>query len=143
MFCEKCGQPCNDNESFCAACGAAASGAQPQVKSDNSKIFCILAYLNILWVVGLFVSPEKDMPRVRFHVGQGILLTIISYAGGIVLSIISTIFGLISPILGLLAYLLTGAFGIVMLVLVIMGIMNVVNDKDVELPIVGKFAFYK
>ena len=41
--------------------------------NGNAKLYGILAYIGILWLVGMFVQPEKDDPFVRFHVNQGIV----------------------------------------------------------------------
>ena len=44
----------------------------------NDKLFGILAYIFILWIIGLVVAPEKDHAFVKNHVNNGILLTIAS-----------------------------------------------------------------
>ena len=137
-------------------------GQQPYgqpVKSDNRKLYSILSYIGILWLVGMFASPEKDDPRVRFHVGQGIILSIAYVALDIVVAIVAGIFSAIGThretFLGVtytvskagwvvfLTGLLWWAAGIFFLVFAIMGIMNVTNNRDQQLPVIGKFAFYK
>ena len=53
-------------------------------KKDSTKVYKILSYIGILWIVGLFVQ-EKDDESVKFHVGQGMLVTIVA----IVISLIN------------------------------------------------------
>ncbi len=167
-FCTKCGSQVEDGQ--VCSCEQQASTQQAQQPAqnnyqftaqatDNKKTYSILAYIGILWLIGLFVQ-EKNDPRVKFNVGQGIILSILSIGGLIVISILRAIFasifkteivlwgyrtgtyetaGWVIALFGLLSW----ALGIAVLVLMIMGIMNVVNNKDKPLPIIGKFAFYK
>lgn len=98
--------------------------------SDNTKLFSILAYLGILWLVGLLAA--KDNKAVMFHVNQGIILTIVNVIGTVVFAI---------PFLGWIAGPIVSIFVIVAMV---MGIINAVNSKQEPLPIVGKmFTFVK
>ena len=43
---------------------------------SNAKLFSILAYISLLWLLGLCISPEKTSPFVRSHVNNGIVLCI-------------------------------------------------------------------
>jgi len=113
------------------------SGGQ---KMDEGKVMGILSYLSILCLIPLFTKKDDDF--IYFHAKQGLVLfgfEIVVYViyriivgmliGSIVgwgmLSIWSLIFNLVD--LGLL-------------VLSIMGIINVVQNKKKELPLIGKFA---
>jgi len=110
-------------------------------------------------------SPYNNEQRVRFHVGQGIILTIYWGACQIVTIILSTVFGMIfrseiryfgigtgvyqsSWVAGLLSTVLwLATYGSVAF-LAITTILNVNKNygNDVEmkpLPIIGNFAFYK
>lgn len=103
---------------------------------------------------------EKNDPRVRFHVGQGIILTIVYTAASIVVGIITailnaalrteiTIMGLgtglyeSSAAAGIISGILWFAISAGFFVLMIIGIMNVHKNQDKPLPVIGKFAFYK
>ena len=46
---------------------------------SDTKIFNILSYIGPLWLVGIFSEKknEKDEKDVNFHIGQGILVTIL------------------------------------------------------------------
>jgi len=131
-----------------------------QATTDNSKTFSILAYIGFLFVIGMVAAPENANPKVRFHVGQGIILFIAEVVLGIVNSIVNAIawaglrdtidagywgtyqgglngFGVfITVVVGLAV----AAFSIVF---TIMGIMNAMNGKEKPLPIIGQFSFYK
>ena len=59
-----------------------AENTQPQAAPvseqlpKNAKLFSILAYISLLWLLGLLISPEKTSPFVRNHVNNGILICI-------------------------------------------------------------------
>jgi uncharacterized membrane protein len=98
---------------------------------DNKKLFGILSYLGPLVIISLLV--EKNDPTVKFHIKQGLVLLSIE----IILSVIfrgmmwSTT---LSPVYDIIH--------LALLVLVVIGIINVVQGTQKELPIVGGFARY-
>ena len=146
-FCKYCGREIKDNE-ICE-CETSKSGATivdeilsnnktaTEYETKNGKIFAVLSYIGILWIVGMLVEPEKDDPKVKFHVGQGIILTILS-AG---LNIAQKILGFILP--DFLDVILGLAVTVVSVALLVIGVINAYNGTDNELPIVGQFSFYK
>lgn len=96
---------------------------------NNNKLYNILAYLGILWIVGLIAAPNET--DVRFHVNQGIILTI----AGVIVSIIALI-----PIIG---WIVGFVGGIALLVFAILGIVNAAKGEQKELPLIGKFKILK
>lgn len=99
-------------------------------KSDNTVLFSVLSYIGILWLIGLLA--DKENAAVRFHVNQGILLTI--------LSLVSSVLAVI-PIVGAI---LSGVLGIVGFVLMILGILNAVKKEQKPLPLIGNlYTFVK
>ena len=114
--------------------------------NDNKKLYMILSYVGILWIIGLVVQ-EKDDKNVKFHVGQGMLLSIIVIGLPIVLSIASAILRyipVVGGIFGFLAWIVNSLLWIGYVVLAIMAILNLTKDiYDKPLPVIGKFAFYK
>ena len=121
-------------------------------KKSDTKIYKILSYIGVLWLVGLFVPDVKDDPDVKFHVGQGIILTIAGYGLNIIIGIIQGIIGAIigltelytlSLIISILFGILSWGVSIASLVLMIIGIINANDNKQKQLPVIGKFAFYK
>lgn len=96
--------------------------------SENRVLMGVLAYLGILVVVPYLLA--KSDPFVRFHIKQGLVLVVIEL-GVWVLSMTSMIF------FGLIGLINLGA-----VVLSIIGIVNVINNREKELPIVGGFSKY-
>ena len=60
---------------------------------SNLKIFSILSYIGIFWIVGLI--SERDDPVVRFHINQGIIKTVVFSSLWFVIFVISKIFELL------------------------------------------------
>lgn len=157
MFCSKCGQQNNDDAKFCSKCGAPLENTQPYqqpinqtaTEADNSKLFNILSYIGILWLFGLLINPEKNKPEVKFHVGQGIMLSIVGVGLNIVASIITSIltaifhFSAIYFIAVILNSLIWIAISGGLIALMIIGIINAAKGEQKPLPIIGGYAFYK
>ena len=170
QFCQFCGNSVDDG-AICNCPGATAEREaatqpqqnapqqpvqpMPQTTADNSKIYKILSYIGILWLVGLFVTPEKNDPKVKFHVGQGMIVSIVGVALWIVIAIINAILGAVfgthlygyllsvpAP-LAILETILSLAMWAYWVVMLIVGILNVVHDQEKPLPVIGKLAFYK
>lgn len=89
--------------------------------SGNEKLYAILAYICPLWIVGLLV-PEKDNEFVRYHVNQGIVLTI---------------FGVLATAIS------CGILSIAWLIFAIIGIINANNMEMKPMPIIGKITILK
>lgn len=121
-----------------------------QTKTDI-KVYNVLSYIAILWLVGL-LGPDKDNKKVRFHVGQGILVTLLWFVIIIINNLfIANIFRSTYMVWGVtyttgispLGYSIMGLFSLIPLSFSIIGIINALNDNENELPIIGKYAFYK
>lgn len=104
-------------------------GQNANTNNDNVKAMSALAYLGILFFLPLVVTPESK--EARFHANQGLVLLI----AWVVLSFINII-----PILGQLIWLL-GA--LVLIVFTIMGILNGINGRQKELPLIGGVELIK
>ena len=176
MFCQNCGKEITEGKSFCGECGTSVNGEvntnnqnnkvvneQANTTSTNEgwspKVYKILSYIGVLWLVGIFGKRKND-PSVRFHVGQGIILTICSVALSIIVYLISTF--VIANIfvtelevwgvsmgktvsgtgLAIMSFLDFAVWGI-QLFFMIVGIRNVCKNEDKELPVIGAHAFYK
>jgi uncharacterized membrane protein len=115
---------------------AKASETNKASEPDNSKICAVLAYL-LIGVIWYFVDEKmKKNTFVKFHVKQGLILLIFCVAWSIALSIVGSILGIflffLWPIMMLLYW--------VPLIFTVLGIINAVNDKEKELPIIGVYA---
>ncbi len=119
----------------------------------NKKVTSIVSYCTIIgWVIAYFAG-DKD--NAKFHLNQGLTLGIVGAGGEVIFGVIAGVLGLIArfvpiKIFSILIGLLGGFFGflgglvgIATLVLMVIGILNAVNDKEVALPVIGKFTFLK
>ena len=99
-------------------------------KVENEKLVAILSYF-LIGIIWYFVDEKmKKSAFAKFHVKQALVFTIIS-------SIVIVV-GTIIPVLGWFVILPLG--GIAMTILGIMGIINAINLKTKELPVIGKYA---
>lgn len=152
-FCRNCGTELPEEGAFCPNCGAAVqqqNEARGNSFSDTindlnntpdttaefdpadieaNKILSLFSYLGILFLIPLLAA--KDSKYARFHANQGIVLFIFSIAVNLFRYI-----PYIGGILGGIGSLLT-------FVLAIIGIVNAVNGKAKELPVIGKIKLLK
>jgi uncharacterized membrane protein len=104
--------------------------------AENNKIYGILAYIGILFVVPLIAVPNS--PFAKYHANQGLILFIVECAICIICSIFSWI-----PVLGVLVILCGSLIGLGCFVLMILGILNAANGKTEPLPLIGGFTILK
>ncbi len=95
---------------------------------DKNKVMAGLAYL--IFFLPLIACP--DSPFGRFHANQGLLLLILGIAGSFILGAIPIIGWILLPVLSIFVF-----------VLGIMGLVNGLNGKAKELPLIGKFRIIK
>lgn len=95
---------------------------------EKNKVVSALAYF--IFFLPLIVCP--DSPFGKFHANQGLILLITGVAGHIILGLI--------PILG---WIIGIFFSIAIGVLAIMGLVNTLNGKAKELPVIGKFQILR
>jgi uncharacterized membrane protein len=95
---------------------------------DQGKLMSILAYVGPLIIVSYLVA--KDTASVKFHIKQGGVLFVIEIAVW-VLSVMLPYLFVIWQIVNLAT-----------LVFAILGIINVVQGKEKELPLIGSFGKY-
>ena len=160
-FCGKCGTKIEEGIKFCPNCGEAITQAQvsqepmPAQSESNendisakvaslndtpdttaefdsediekNKVMAVLAY--IIFFIPLLAA--KDSPYARYHANQGLVL----FLAGILTSVL-----LVIPILG---WLIAPILSIAITILAIIGIVNALNGKAKELPIIGKFKILK
>ncbi len=166
--CSSCGNPIEENAKFCSVCGASAVTAEkseseeknkenqksdfaskveetfnnamntPETTADytvedieSNRVMAILAYIGILVLIPLFAPKAKESPFARYHTNQGLLLFIFHF-------VVSAL-GAIPYIGGLLA----AAANIIWIIMLVFGVVNVLNGKAKELPVIGKFRILK
>jgi uncharacterized membrane protein len=109
--------------------GGMDSAMMPDVADiEKNKVFAILAYFGILFVVPLLAAKESRFAM--YHANQGLILFLASVAVSIVASI---------PFVGLIAILA----GPVLLVFMIMGIINAAGGQMKPLPLIGDISILK
>lgn len=108
---------------------------------QQNKVFGILAYLGILFLIPLLAAPDSQYAK--FHANQGIVLFITELILGACIGIMSAILAFI-PILGwIMAALISAAIGILILVMAILGIVNACSGEPKKLPIIGGITILK
>ena len=101
-------------------------------KSKNTTM-AALAY--VLFFIPLLTESKSD-PFVKFHVKQSLVLLIVSIGW----SLCSRFFAYL-PVIGWIVGGLVGTvISILLLILWIKGLMNALNGKQEELPVIGKYA---
>lgn len=111
---------------------------------EQNKAMAILAYFGILVLIPMFAAKESKFAR--YHTNQGLILAIVDVAYVIVSTILRSIiktpvwWGYATP--GWLTTILW-IISIPLFVLSIMGIINAVNGKAKELPVIGKIKILK
>jgi uncharacterized membrane protein len=97
------------------------------VKAEGKNIMAIFSYLWLLIVIPLLTDSKND-PFVKFHLKQGLALIVFEVCGWIV-----GMFPVIGWLVGALVWLMS-------LVFTIIGIINVLNGQEKELPVIGQYA---
>ena len=106
--------------------------------AEKNKIFGILAYVSILWLVPLMAA--KDSPFAKYHANQGLVLFIIEIALWIVLTTIYYILDMLG--LAMVDFFLSFVW-LVVLALAVLGIVNAAAGKCVPLPVIGGVKLIK
>ncbi len=152
LTCKQCGTQVEDGVMNCTNCGASIESPVQQNQPidlsekfnefnntadttaeydaqdiEKNKVMAVLAY--ILFFIPLLAA--KDSKFARFHTNQGFVL----FLGGIIASVVAVI-----PVIG---WIVAPIAGLVITVLAIIGILNALNGKAKELPVIGKFKILK
>lgn len=152
LTCKQCGTQVEDGVMNCTNCGASIKAPVQQNQPidlsqkfnefnntadttseydaqdiEKNKVMAVLAY--ILFFIPLLAA--KDSKFARFHTNQGLVL----FLGGIIASVVAVI-----PVIG---WIVAPIAGLVITVLAIIGILNALNGKAKELPVIGKFKILK
>ncbi len=164
-FCRKCGIEIEDSAKFCPACGepthddpfeTAKNTAESKFnelndtedctdkyeKSDieDNKIISLFAYAGILILVP--VIGAKGSPFAQFHIAQGINLIIAEVIIAAAIGVLSAIFSF-SASLGAIISIISGVTELAILALIIIGVINCLNGRAKELPVIGKWKIIK
>lgn len=152
LTCKQCGTQVEDGVMNCTNCGASIEAPVQQNQPidlsgkfnefnntadttseydaqdiEKNKVMAVLAY--ILFFIPLLAA--KDSKFARFHTNQGLVL----FLGGIIASVVAAI-----PVIG---WIIAPIAGLVITVLAVIGIINALNGRAKELPVIGKFKILK
>ncbi len=152
LTCKQCGAQLEDGANNCTNCGAPVEAPAQQNQPvdlsekfnelnntadttaeydaqdiEKNKIMAVLAY--ILFFIPLLAA--KDSKFARFHANQGLVL----FLGGLISSVVAVI-----PVIG---WIIAPIAGLAVTVLAVLGIINALNGKAKELPLIGKFRILK
>lgn len=108
------------------------TAAYAQKDIDDNRVMSVLAYLS--WLVLIPLLAAKQSPFARFHTNQGLVLALAEIVVVIALSILQA-FPLIGWVFKAIRYL----FEIACVVMSGIGIINAINGRAKELPLVGSF----
>ena len=118
---------------------------EPEDLSSSNKWAYILSYLWILFFLPLLVCPNSRVGK--FHANQGLVLLIFSAAVWVVSAIVGALVLLPVPfagaIFGTLSRLISLAGTIIHIAAFFYELINILNEKAVELPILGKYRLIK
>ncbi len=152
LTCKQCGTQVEDGVMNCTNCGAPIEAPVQQNQPidlsekfnefnntadttseydaqdiEKNKVMAVLAY--ILFFIPLLAA--KDSKFARFHTNQGFVL----FLGGIIASVVAVI-----PVIG---WIVAPIAGLVITVLAVIGIINALNGRAKELPVIGKLKILK
>jgi uncharacterized membrane protein len=103
---------------------------------EDNKLMACLSYLSILFLIPLLAMPQSRFCRA--HVNQGILLFILSSAVSVLSSLLSFI-----PLVNIIVWLCWSLFVVAFAVVVIFKIVETLQGKYRELPLIGKYRIIK
>lgn len=119
---------------------ADTTGAYDTQDINDNKLMAILAYIGILVLIPLFAAKKSKFAR--FHTNQGLVFFLANLALGLVYNIIVQILGGI-PVISILVVALGYLVSLVLFVVMIIGIVNAVQGRAKELPVIGKIRILK
>ena len=97
---------------------------------QSNKVMGVLAYLSWLVLIPLFAA--RNSPFARFHCNQGIVLALAEVLAGVILGIARHL-----PLIGWVFRLVGGLASVAWIVLAVIGILNALNGRAKELPLIG------
>ena len=112
-------------------------------KSDieENKIMALLSYIFFLFLVPLFAAPNSKFAK--FHANQGCVLFILEVLFAVITTVLGFAIGWIPVVGGIVCWAVGVVFGVCILAMIILGIVNAVTGKAKELPIIGRIKILK
>ena len=132
-FCSKCGSQLNEGDKACGNCGEPVAPHGTGNSGSNEMWMGILSYLGVLALIPYLVKDQT--PFVRAHAVRGInllLLEVIAWVAVGVFSWVPVLDGILSTLVGLASFVFS-----------LIGIINVANKEDKDLPFIGTIRLIK
>jgi len=133
-YCAKCGSQLNDSDKACGNCGEPVPGANRTADTSSNDMWMgILAYLGVLALVPYLVKDQSAF--VRSHAIRGInllILEVIAWVAVGVFAWVPILDGILSTVVGLASFVFS-----------LIGIINVANKEDKDLPFIGNIRLIK
>jgi uncharacterized membrane protein len=118
-----------------------ADGERPDPADvDKNKVFAVLAYLGILFLVPLLAA--KDSRFARYHTNQGVVLFLTFIVAYIAVGILTFILAFI-PFLRWVGCMLWWPVPLGAFALMVLGIINAAKGECKPLPVIGQFKLIK
>lgn len=151
--CKKCGAVTDDAATLCPRCNepleadavqhptglsntADTSADFDAADIEQNKVYALLSYIFILWLVPLLAAPRSEFAR--YHANQGLVLFIVNTVTFVFFRILGII-----PIIRIVTDLIGVLVGLLCLALMILGIVNAANGTAKELPLIGSIKLLK
>ncbi len=99
---------------------------------DQNRIFAVLAYIGILFLVPLLAAPKSRFAR--YHTNQGVVLFIAN-----VIASVATVILVFVPFVGCVSGILAVALPVTSLVFMILGVVNAASGLYKPLPLIGHY----
>lgn len=103
---------------------------------EKNRAFAIIAYLWVLFIVGLIAAPNSKFAK--YHGNQGLVLFLASIIGSVGCMVIGFI-----PFVNMVLVLVIPLLWLGWLVLTILGIVNAAGGQCKPLPLIGHFELIK
>lgn len=134
-YCSKCGSQLNEGDKACGNCGEPVPGASRSTGNSNSNEMWmgILSYLGVLALIPYLVKDQT--PFVHAHAVRGINLLLLEVIVWVAVGVFAWV-PVLNDILSTLA-------GLASFVLSLIGIINVANKEDKDLPFIGTIRLIK
>lgn len=113
-----------------AAGGASGPPVLPSADAEQHKVYAMIAYLPLLFLVGLLAAPQSRFTR--FHANQGMILCIAI----VLVELAGRILGWI-PVLGWYLWRATQVLSLGCVVLIVIGMINAARGESKRLPVIG------
>ena len=113
-----------------------ANGSLTSTQVEQGKVLAVIGY--IIPLVALFVCLTRSSAYHGYHGRQSIMMMFVAIASSIALIPVNIVLAIVG--LGVLSVVISLAYMVVFLGLVVIGAMNAWNGRQQPLPVIGKFA---